>query len=65
MHVAAQPDNTAQAQRLANVLKSSGVTVKVYGAQESTHNKINADIGVPGDPGTKALFEFVGDALKK
>jgi hypothetical protein len=37
----------------------------VYGARESTHNKINADIGVPEDPGTKALFEFVDGALKK
>jgi arylformamidase len=65
MHVAEHPDTTAQAQRLASVLKSAGVAVKVYGARESTHNKINADIGVPEDAGTKALFEFVADALKK
>jgi acetyl esterase/lipase len=64
MHVAAQPDNTAQAQRLANVLKSAGIKARVYGAQESSHNKINTDIGLPDDPGTKALFEFVSDALK-
>ena len=65
MHVAEHPDTSAQAQRLASVLKSAGVPVRVYGARESTHNKINADIGLPADPGTKALFEFVGDALKK
>ena len=65
MHVAEHPDTSAQAQRLASVLKSAGVPVRVYGARESTHNKINADIGLPEDPGTKALFEFVGDALKK
>ena len=65
MHVADHPDTTAQAQRLASVLKSAGVPVRVYGARESTHNKINADLGVPEDPGTKALFEFVGEALKK
>jgi acetyl esterase/lipase len=64
MHVAEHPDTSAQAERLANVLKSAGVAVRVYGARESTHNKINAEIGVPDDPGTKALFEFVGDALK-
>jgi arylformamidase len=46
------------------VLKSAGIAVTVYGARESTHNKINADIGVPDNPGTKALFEFVSDALK-
>src|SRR5438309_1383465 len=65
MHVADHPDTSAQAQRLAEVLKSAGVTVRVYGARESTHNKINADLGLPDDPGTKALFEFVAEALKK
>jgi acetyl esterase/lipase len=64
MHVADHPDTTAQAQRLASVLKESGVSVKVYGARASNHGKINADIGLPDDPGTKALFEFVGEALK-
>jgi arylformamidase len=65
MHVAEHPDTSAQAQRLANVLKSAGIPAKVFGAQESNHNKINADLGLPDDPGTKALFEFVGEALKK
>jgi acetyl esterase/lipase len=65
MHVADHPDTSAQAQRLASALKSAGIPVRVYGAQESTHNKINADLGVPGDPGTKALFEFIDGALKK
>jgi acetyl esterase/lipase len=65
MHVADHPDTSAQAQRLASVLKGAGVPVRVYGAQESTHNKINADIGLPDDPGTKAMFEFVAESLKK
>ncbi len=65
MHVASHPDTSAQADRLANVLRSAGIPVKVYGARESTHNKINADIGLPDDPGTQMLFEFVDQALKK
>ena len=65
MHVAEHPDTGAQAQRLADVLKEAGIPVRVYGARESTHNRINAEIGVPDDPGTKALFEFVEEALKK
>jgi arylformamidase len=65
MHVADHPDTTAQAQRLASALKCEGVTVRLYGARESTHNKINADLGLPDDSGTKALFEFVNEALKK
>jgi acetyl esterase/lipase len=64
MHVADHPDTSAQAQRLAGALKSAGISVRVYGARESTHNKINADIGLPEDPGTKALFEFLAGALK-
>src|SRR5215831_2469934 len=65
LYVAEHPDTTAQAQRLGNVLKGAGITVRVFGAQETTHTKINADLGLPGDPATKALFEFLGKALKK
>jgi acetyl esterase/lipase len=65
MHVADHPDTSAQAQRLAGVLKIAGVPVRVYDAQESNHGKINADLGMPDSPGTKALSEFVGEALKK
>jgi acetyl esterase/lipase len=63
MHVAEHPDTSAQAQRLRDVLKDAGVVVRVYGARESTHNKINADLGVPDVPGTKAMFEFLDEAL--
>ena len=65
MYVAGHPDTSAQAQRLASVLKGADIPVKLYGAQESTHYRINADIGLPDDPGTKALFEFVDEALKR
>jgi acetyl esterase/lipase len=65
LHVADHPDVSAQAQRLGNVLKEAGVPVKVFGAKETSHTKINADLGLPDDPATKALFEFVGEALKK
>src|SRR5262249_55539909 len=59
------PDTPAPAEGLQNAMKEAGVPVKVDGGGETTHNKINADLGVPDDPGTKALFEFVGEALKK
>jgi acetyl esterase/lipase len=65
LHVAEHPDTSAQAQRLANVLKDAGVPVTVFGARETTHGKINADLGKPDDPATKALFEFLDKALKK
>jgi len=65
LHVAEHPDTTAQAQRLGAVLKEAGIPVTVFGARETNHSRINADLGQPEDPSTKALFEFVGNALKK
>ena len=54
-----------KAQTMADVLVNAGVPATVFGAKETTHNKINADLGVPDDPATRALFEFLGQALKK
>ena len=65
LHVADHPDTTAQAQRLGNVLKDAGVPVKVFGAKETNHIKLNANLGLPDDPATKVLFEFVAACLKK
>jgi acetyl esterase/lipase len=65
LHVAEHPDTSAQARRLGNVLKGAGVPATVFGARETTHNKINADLGLTDDPATKALVEFLGNALKK
>ena len=64
LHVADHPDNTAQAFRLGTVLKEAGVPVKVFGARESNHNRLNDQLGVPGDAASKELFEFVASALK-
>jgi arylformamidase len=65
LHVSGHPDTTAQAQRLGNVLKQAGISVRVFGARETTHNKLNEDLGLPEDLATKALYEFVDQALKK
>jgi acetyl esterase/lipase len=65
MHVADHPDTSAQAQRLAAALEAAGVPARVYGARESTHNKINAGLGLPDDPGTKALLQFLDELMKK
>ena len=63
--VADHPDTSAQAFRLATVLKENGVPVKVFGAKETTHNKLNDDLGVEGDAATKAVRECLGEAGKK
>jgi arylformamidase len=64
LYVADHPDNTAQAQRLAVVLKGAGIPAKDFGAKETYHSKINTDLGLPDDPATKALFAFVAEVLK-
>jgi arylformamidase len=64
LHVAEHPDVSAQAERLANSLKAADISVKRFPARETTHNKLNEDLGLFDDPPTKALFEFVAEVLK-
>ncbi len=64
LHVADHPDVSAQAQRLGAVLKAADIPVRVFGAQETNHTRINAELGLTDDPSSKALFEFVAAALK-
>jgi len=59
LHVAGQPDVTAQARRLGNVLKAADVPVTVFGKRETSHGKLNDDLGIPDDPATQALYAFV------
>jgi acetyl esterase/lipase len=59
LHVAGHPDVSAQAKRLGAVLEQAGIPVKVFGAGETTHSKLNADLGLDDDPATKALFQFL------
>jgi acetyl esterase/lipase len=60
LHVAGHPDVTAQALRFSSALKAADVPVTVFGASETTHNKLDADLGLPNDPATKELFKFLG-----
>lgn len=64
IHVADHPDNSAQARRLAAVLKEAEIPVTVFGGKETNHTKINAFIGTEGDATTKALEEFVTKVMK-
>jgi arylformamidase len=63
LYVADHPDVHAQALRLGNVLKAADVPGTLFGAKETTHNRINADLGRADDPATTALFAFVEKAL--
>jgi arylformamidase len=65
LHVADHPDTSAQAFRLGAVLKEAGVPVKVFGAKETNHTRLNVELGTDGDPSTKELWDFVTMALKR
>jgi acetyl esterase/lipase len=59
LYVREHHDVDAQAKRLANVLKESGVPVKLFGAKNTYHTKLNADLGLHDDPATKEVFRFL------
>ncbi|MEY4939232.1 MAG: hypothetical protein RIQ93_967, partial [Verrucomicrobiota bacterium] len=65
LHVANHPDTTAQAQRFGAVLKAAGIPTTVFGARETTHVRLNDELGLPNDAATKALDTFVAQILKK
>jgi arylformamidase len=65
LYVADHPDTGAQAKRLGSVLSEAGIAVKLFGAKDTEHSKIDENLGLPDDPSTKAMFEFVGEMVKK
>ena len=65
LHIASSPDTSAQAKRLGNVLQEAGIPVTIFGAKDSGHVKLNDDLGLPDDPATKALADFVTKVLNK
>jgi arylformamidase len=64
LYVADHPDCSAQARRLASVLKESEIRAVAFGAKDTNHTKLNDNLGVAGDPATKALDDFVSGLLK-
>lgn len=64
LYVADHPDTSAQAYRLGAVLKEADVPVRLFGAKNTYHTKLNDDLGLADDPATKVLFDFVADTMK-
>jgi len=65
LHVSGHPDTTAQAVHFGDVLKEAGVPTTVFGGKDTNHSKLNDDLGLSGDPATKALDTLVETILKK
>lgn len=65
LYVNGHPDTTAQAQRFGAALQEAGIPVKLFGAKDTDHSKLNENLGAPDDPATVELFQFVDQALKR
>jgi hypothetical protein len=63
--VADYPESGAQLQSeiLVHYLKLADVPAKVVPVAGKTHATLNADLGLPGDAGTKAMLAFVDEIV--
>lgn len=59
------PDTTAQARRLEAVLEGAGIPVRVHGAGDSNHSRLNDDLGKPEDPATRELYRFLDEHARE
>jgi acetyl esterase/lipase len=59
LHVADHTDTSAQAYRLWAALDQAGIRARLFGAENTDHVKLDRDLGLPEDPSTKVLFEFL------
>jgi acetyl esterase/lipase len=64
LYVADEPRSGTrlQSEILAEALRESDIPVKVIGAVGKKHVTINTDLGLPGDPPTRAIFEFLAQS---
>ena len=59
------PETDIQSARFAKALDESGIPSKVYAAEGKSHTTIDSGLGLPGDPATDVLFEFLAGVLRK
>ncbi|MDF1740938.1 MAG: alpha/beta hydrolase [Verrucomicrobiales bacterium] len=64
LYFSGNPDTTAQAHRLEQVLEGAGIPVTVYGESDSNHERLNDELGKPGDAATGKLYRFL-DSLSE
>ena len=65
LHVADHPETKGQSKRLVSVLWKAGISASAFPAEGKDHRSIDAELGLPDDKPTNALFEFVERMLYK
>lgn len=58
---ASSPDTRAQSHHLESILQGAGVRARAIGNSNTTHTRLNDDLGNPDDPATGELFTFLSD----
>jgi acetyl esterase/lipase len=64
LHVADHPETKAQSERLVKALQEAGVWARAFPAEGKNHGTINADLGLPEDKPTQALYEFLENLVR-
>jgi len=64
LHVADHPETKAQSNRLVEVLQKADISARAFPAEGKNHTTINAELGLPHDKPTVALFEFLDRQLR-
>lgn len=59
LYFTGNPDTRAQARWFERALRKAGVSVDSHGKSDSNHNRLNDELGQPGDPATEALYRFL------
>lgn len=65
LHVADRPETKIQANWLAEKLKDAGIPAEVVAAEGTNHGTINANLGLPDDRPTEAMWAFLAGTVKK
>ena len=65
LYVAEHPETSLQTRRLVEALTAAGVPAGGYAAADTDHVALDADLGLPDDPPTAALFAFLAERLEQ
>ena len=65
LYFSGNPDTRAQSARLESALKAAEVPAKAYGKRDSNHSRLNDELGLPVDPATQELYEFLDPSVKR
>ncbi len=65
LYFSGNPDTTAQAHRLEDVLKGANVPAKAFGKADSNHERLNDDLGKPDDRATQLLYQFLDTLIEE